>query len=245
MLWFQRAEVATLYCSKKCEQYMRARNGIKYCTKCRIKKPISEFYKCARKVDGLHHHCRECAWEYNVNRHGMTINQYDTVTSKQNGYCALCPVDLTMAINTSTACIDHDHQTGVVRGILCMACNLRLGLVEKHQEWYNRPDGLSDREYLRQATQNTDTFVVEATSRGLKWCPKRQRWYTDLPSVETSVLKLLQLTTFPLDKHEISRQLKIESRAARGALTRLISKGVIKNIMAHHGRGKYILIGVG
>jgi hypothetical protein len=39
--------------------------------------------------------------------------------ARQGGTCALCPEEPT--------CIDHDHDTGIVRGILCRQCNGALG----------------------------------------------------------------------------------------------------------------------
>lgn len=38
---------------------------------------------------------------------------------KQNKVCALCPEPLTLAF----ACLDHDHKTGLIRGVLCRNCN--------------------------------------------------------------------------------------------------------------------------
>jgi len=43
----------------------------------------------------------------------------------QNGKCAICGE---LFENSSDACVDHDHETGKVRGLLCMKCNLGLGL---------------------------------------------------------------------------------------------------------------------
>lgn len=38
---------------------------------------------------------------------------------RQNFTCAICPQKLTV----STGCLDHDHYTGIVRGVLCRNCN--------------------------------------------------------------------------------------------------------------------------
>lgn len=43
----------------------------------------------------------------------------DKIITEQQGLCALCAVDL----KTVIPCLDHDHQTGRIRGVLCQNCN--------------------------------------------------------------------------------------------------------------------------
>lgn len=45
----------------------------------------------------------------------------------QSGACAMCALRLDSSTKTSTPHVDHDHQTGKVRGILCHHCNVLLG----------------------------------------------------------------------------------------------------------------------
>lgn len=55
-------------------------------------------------------------------RHGMTIEEHDSLLMKQDHKCAICR-------NTflKTPHIDHCHRTGINRGLLCDDCNLGLG----------------------------------------------------------------------------------------------------------------------
>lgn len=50
------------------------------------------------------------------------------ILDKQGGCCAFCRRDLTRKL--SEACMDHDHDTGQVRGILCRACNGLEGKID-------------------------------------------------------------------------------------------------------------------
>jgi hypothetical protein len=43
----------------------------------------------------------------------------DKVILQQDGKCWLCDIDL----KTVTPCLDHDHETGRIRGVLCQNCN--------------------------------------------------------------------------------------------------------------------------
>jgi len=53
-------------------------------------------------------------------KYGIAYEEYLLRLSAQGGRCLLCksPGDL---------CVDHDHATGRVRGLLCRSCNLALG----------------------------------------------------------------------------------------------------------------------
>jgi hypothetical protein len=53
--------------------------------------------------------------------------------SDQNGVCAICKLSV-KGTKHSRLCFDHDHKTGVVRGLLCWPCNCALGLLEDSTE---------------------------------------------------------------------------------------------------------------
>lgn len=56
----------------------------------------------------------------------MTLDAYNELLTKQGGKCFLCG-----ELAKRTLCIDHDHKTGKVRGLLCIGCNTSVGVVEK------------------------------------------------------------------------------------------------------------------
>jgi hypothetical protein len=51
----------------------------------------------------------------------ITVEAYQRLVAKQNGRCALC------ARVPRGLHVDHDHETGKVRGLLCSTCNTGLG----------------------------------------------------------------------------------------------------------------------
>ena len=58
--------------------------------------------------------------------HKMTLEQYDEILDIQNGRCAIC--DRTAEESGKQYLdVDHDHESGETRGLLCRTCNTALG----------------------------------------------------------------------------------------------------------------------
>lgn len=60
--------------------------------------------------------------------YGITFQEYDALLTKQNGTCAICRLPCATG---RKLCIDHDHKTGKVRGLLCRTCNSGIGLLKE------------------------------------------------------------------------------------------------------------------
>jgi len=60
---------------------------------------------------------------------GVSIEEYDEMLEKQGGTCAICGGEETAELQgkPKRLAVDHDHVTGVVRGLLCARCNRALG----------------------------------------------------------------------------------------------------------------------
>jgi hypothetical protein len=65
---------------------------------------------------------------------GITLDDYNTMLAGQNGVCAICgnseiSFDKRTG-NTRSLSVDHNHQTGQIRGLLCGKCNKMIGLAK-------------------------------------------------------------------------------------------------------------------
>lgn len=70
--------------------------------------------------------CNDCIAAYHRDysfrrRYGITEAQRDAMAAAQDGRCALCDETPKVLV------VDHCHETGVIRGMLCIRCNLGLG----------------------------------------------------------------------------------------------------------------------
>lgn len=65
--------------------------------------------------------------------YGITPEQYDQMLEAQGGVCAICKLP-ERERRQVRLCVDHDHVTGKVRGLLCRACNVALGKFQESVE---------------------------------------------------------------------------------------------------------------
>jgi len=63
--------------------------------------------------------------------HGITQAQYDAMLAAQGGVCAICHKSETHARGGKVLplVVDHNHDTGAVRALLCYVCNFAIGLL--------------------------------------------------------------------------------------------------------------------
>jgi hypothetical protein len=57
---------------------------------------------------------------------GLSLSKFEAMVNKQNGVCSICGQPPKKKRNSHTLCVDHDHETGEVRGIVCDPCNRGL-----------------------------------------------------------------------------------------------------------------------
>lgn len=112
-------------------------------------KPLSAYNKDKSRPYGRCYQCKKCKageavgrqkadaaryqhryFEQNITKFGITKDDYDRMFLEQQGQCAICGQPERTPSSTGgrrRLCIDHDHKTNLVRGLLCMQCNRGLG----------------------------------------------------------------------------------------------------------------------
>jgi hypothetical protein len=120
---------------------------MKICRTCNETKELTEFHKAKVNVDGLENRCKPCkqayqthpdrraararrAWKYNIKvKYGMVPEDYHKLVEEQGNKCGACGDTWEELVNHvfERWCVDHNHNTGEVRGLLCNGCNAALG----------------------------------------------------------------------------------------------------------------------
>lgn len=104
------------------------------CATCLKTKPIGDFPSGNKKSKSneayKYAYCKECHSERERSRrlfalYRITSVEYDTILAYQGGVCAICKRPPT----GNRLSVDHDHKTGMIRGLICWTCNRALGLL--------------------------------------------------------------------------------------------------------------------
>lgn len=93
-----------------------------------IGKPCCRCGKIRTEADGKHSaYCRDCLrWWRVENVFGLSQAQYEAMLAVQNNGCAICGRGPEGSY-PGMLHVDHCHETGLVRGLLCQVCNLSIG----------------------------------------------------------------------------------------------------------------------
>ena len=110
---------------------------LKTCTKCGEEKKLSEFYESSSDMDGRSLWCKSCISKKNTSAQRMKLfgvdeRMYDAMLEEQDSLCAICGTHSDEC--RRSLAVDHDHKTGIIRGLLCTRCNVGLGYFMDNSE---------------------------------------------------------------------------------------------------------------
>lgn len=126
------------------EHYAALQEGNKICGCCKTKKVLNAFSPSSQGSGNVSGWCRICEnnnkkTKYksrirnsNLKKYNLTNKSYLELLEKQEYKCKICGVLEIHAPGVGASpgilCVDHDHKTNKVRGLLCSHCNTGLGL---------------------------------------------------------------------------------------------------------------------
>lgn len=107
-------------CSKS-----KSDSGLKLCRDCGEWLPLDEFRSKRTPSMQSYHNCCICR---NAKKLGSDKKEYLRLMVEQGGECAMC--NRTESDNGARLAIDHDHDSGKIRALLCNRCNSSLGMLD-------------------------------------------------------------------------------------------------------------------
>ena len=111
------------YICKKC-----ARQKIKIyrnSNPCKVKEQKHRYWLLHKK-EIMKHRGQQRKWAKIMRKYKITKEQYEYILRSQDYRCAICGKKFT---KKNPACVDHNHRTKEVRGILCRKCNTAIGFL--------------------------------------------------------------------------------------------------------------------
>jgi Recombination endonuclease VII len=93
---------------------------------------------------------REDHWRNSLRKYDLTPEQWQAMSDAQGGVCAICKEPNGTGKRDWRLHIDHDHETGEVRALLCTRCNLAVG-------------------HLRESTKIAEAMLLYITSHKGSW----------------------------------------------------------------------------
>lgn len=126
------------------------RLGEKLCVQCGDVKPLSEFGVTAKSITRTKSKCTTClavlTADWNLRRkYGISAAEKQRMIDAQGGVCAIRGCETSVNIKSA---LDHCHESGQVRSVLCGRCNSALGMLGEN---IRRIEGIA--EYARKWKQ--------------------------------------------------------------------------------------------
>ena len=132
-------------------------SGKKRCTRCGAIKTLKSFSTEQRAKDGKRSACKRCLTNEQKKRYvenpppyeakkrrqkslavyGLSLEDFDNMLKEQDYKCAICRIEEKYSAKQRFH-VDHDHDTGKVRALLCNRCNKGLGMFQDSSEFCDK-----------------------------------------------------------------------------------------------------------
>lgn len=115
------------------------------CTICKESKEIIYFTKNKSRKNGIENYCKNCKSKMSLKyqnsikgkntireahlkrKYNLTLNEYNNMLNLQNNKCKIC-LNNNLDKRAKHLVVDHNHDNGNIRGLLCTKCNAMIGL---------------------------------------------------------------------------------------------------------------------
>jgi hypothetical protein len=139
------------------------------CSLCESIKPSANFGRAPYQANGRSSWCKPCkAQRQRQSRferlYGMTEQAVAELIDAQGGLCAIC--QYRPAVH-----VDHDHVTGVVRGVLCFPCNAALGHFKDRIDLLGRAQSYLETSTWQKSRVCTGVFRLTSPRRAARPSP--------------------------------------------------------------------------
>lgn len=122
---------------------------MRICKVCKETKPIELFHKngkgwfrhqcinCINSICRNNYNCKKAEYKNRqlLNRYKISLEEYERILKEQEFKCKICKTDKLNNIGKRNLAVDHNHETGEVRALLCNKCNLGVDFLEKNPGW--------------------------------------------------------------------------------------------------------------
>lgn len=107
------------------ERYIKGRS----CADCARKFAIQSYWKHPEEITKMkrkkYANNPEANKDLKLRRaYGISLEEYNILLEKQHKVCAICKQE---CVSGRMLCVDHNHKTNKVRGLLCVNCNRAIG----------------------------------------------------------------------------------------------------------------------
>jgi hypothetical protein len=130
-------------------------DGFRWCPSCRQAVPVEDYTRNSASPSGYGGQCKRCHNKqgkdaYLLRTHGISRAELDELRTAQGDSCAICG-------DPAPGHLDHDHETGMTRQLLCQRCNQGLGMFRDSPDFLRTAADYLDRHWARHSVTSANS----------------------------------------------------------------------------------------